>query len=100
MHGPFRGRITSHVSQACDISEAKNTSKYGTRKGAQTILTESVCVSRNACLGLRLTSSWMESELKVSHAYGTRGITNFFLKALPRTCLVEEVIRLTSDATA
>ena len=62
-------------------------------QGVQTILTESVCVSTNACLGLCLTSakepsislmsSWLEPELKVSHAYGTRGIANFFLKALP-----------------
>ena len=82
------------------VISLKQRIRQSMEQGAQTILTESVCVSRNACLGLRLTSSWMESELKVSHAYGTRGITNFFSKALPRTCLVEEVIRLTSDATA
>ena len=82
------------------VISLKQIIRQSMEQGAQSILTESVCVSRNACLGLRLTSSWMESELKVSHAYGTRGITNFFLKALPRTCLVEEVIRLTSDATA
>ena len=47
MHGPFRRRITSHVSQACDISEAKNTSNYGTRSSNSSYRV-SLCL--NKCL--------------------------------------------------